>query len=314
MLTHRVEHNPVDTIFMAFKHAEGLALGQAPKVDPGVGGSRRKPDGLALEGRHALARGVEGDAVAAVLVPADRERGLARRHFPQLDKSRPRRGAEQLRVGGELALRQGPLVPNLRNLGHHRFLQEGAKPVDALLVLDRVLLGALAPLLDEPLVGPGNGPLGDLHAGFEELLQALRVEEVLVTCSLLSFGIHCGCSAPGHDCPQAVAPLIGPLAEDAHGLAELAELRLDLGITGGNGQLALTCPLLKSTHRVLVLLPGAQHVLRGMVDQVLVRGQHDVLVVRAPTAVALVHVGSHRALEAAIVDVLLVGVGHADGV
>jgi hypothetical protein len=45
-------------------------------------------------------------------------------------------------------LRQRALISNLRNFSRHRFLQEGAKAVNSLLVLKHIFISSLASFLD----------------------------------------------------------------------------------------------------------------------------------------------------------------------
>mmetsp|Transcript_39576 Transcript_39576/g.113447 ORF Transcript_39576/g.113447 Transcript_39576/m.113447 type:complete len:348 (+) Transcript_39576:722-1765(+) len=303
VLTHGVEDDSVDSVLVALEDAQRLALCETPEIDPRVRGRRCETHGLPLERWCTFARRVPGDAVTPVLVRADRERRLARRHLPELDEARPRGGAEQPAVRRELALRERSLVANLRDLCDHGLLQEAGEPIHPLLVLQRVLHRALASLLDEPLVGPRDGPLRDLHARLEQLLKALSVEEVLVARGLLPLRLHGRRRAAGHDGAEAVPSLVGAFAEDARGLAELAKLGFDLRVVGRHRHLTLGGLLLEGSHGILVLLPGPHHVLRGLIHNVaLTRHRHIATPKRGVTASIS---PENIVVKAAIVDVRL---------
>mmetsp|Transcript_65077 Transcript_65077/g.105218 ORF Transcript_65077/g.105218 Transcript_65077/m.105218 type:complete len:304 (-) Transcript_65077:75-986(-) len=299
-----MERYPVDAILVALKHVDGLALVQRPKVDPAICAGRGQSDSVALERCSALDTGMPSNAVAPVFMTTDRESWRTRRHTPELDEARPGGCAEEPAIRRELPLGQRPIVSHLRHLCNHGLLEEGAETVDALLVLLRVLLCAISALLHQSLVGPRDGPLRDLHTRLQQLLDTLGVEEVLIPSSCILPSILGRSSSPCHDGSQTVASLIRTFTEDADWLAELPELRLDLGVACGNGHLSLGCLGLEGFHGVLVLLPRTQHVLCGTIDDIgsSHRGQVNVV---ASEHFAFFACLAQGAGEVAIVDVCL---------
>mmetsp|Transcript_46151 Transcript_46151/g.82792 ORF Transcript_46151/g.82792 Transcript_46151/m.82792 type:complete len:305 (+) Transcript_46151:823-1737(+) len=261
---------------MTFKDIHGLAVRKGPEADPGVSRRGSQSNCVALKRRSAFATWVPCYAVAPVFANSDGQHGVAGWRLPQLDATRPRGCAEELCIWRELSLRQRPLISHLGNFCDHRLLEEHGESVNALLVLDRILIHALATLLNEPLVGSGERPLRDFHTCLQQLLHTFRVEQVLVSSGLLPLGVQGGCRSARHDGPQTISSLIGALTENANRLAELPELGFDLRVPCGHRHLALGPLLLEGSHRLLMLLPCPCHVIGGTSNDVRIAGHMDV--------------------------------------
>ena len=257
--------------------AERLAALERPELGGAVAARGDQVGGGGRQAARARVR-VPREARDALGVPLERADRLALRHAPQLHQRRPRAGRDHARARSEGHEGDGPVVAKVGEL-----VLDGPQPAREPLVRGLVrghvralALDALA-LREQPPLRPrqrvarhplarlaqrrralGEEGLGALLAGLLTGARGRRVHRVALSKAIDDrFGsarrfVRCVQVEVGrHHLAQAFATLGNVLAEEADGLAVLAQLDLHVVVVGRHGHLSRALALL---YRHLELL------------------------------------------------------------